>query len=177
MKLQDADRPNASVTVYVTVVSPRLNVKLVKLLIPSEGDEAVVAPVITQVRVTTLSLGSEYMAARPSVISISQVVALVFVIIGLGQLIDGAILLRVTITSLLIAVTLPIPGSRPVTVATFLIRPAATSAGVTICCPVQVTCSPGASVNGSFAHVTSAIGSSIDTPVSVTFPVFVTVKV
>ena len=59
VKLQLADNPRASVTVYVTVVSPRLNVYLEMLLIPVEGDEAVVAPVITQVREATLSLGSE----------------------------------------------------------------------------------------------------------------------
>ena len=59
VKLHDADNPPASVTVYVTVVTPALKVKLVRLLMPVEGDAAAVAPVITHVRETMLLFGSE----------------------------------------------------------------------------------------------------------------------
>ena len=49
---------DASVTVYVTVVTPRLNVRVPTLLIPVAGDEAVVAPVNVQVNLLTEQLSA-----------------------------------------------------------------------------------------------------------------------
>ena len=120
------------------VVTPLLNVKLDRLLMPVAGDVATVAPVIVQVRVTMLLFGSETVAARPLVIRISQVVVLVLVVIGIGQIMEGPILFSDTVTALLDALTLFPPGSRPETVATFLTEPAVTSAPVTVWVAVQV---------------------------------------
>ena len=105
----------------------------------------------------------------------SQVVALVLLITGGGQLIVGAMLLRVTVTSLLGRVILAELGPVPAAVATFVILPALISEAVTTCSAVQVAWAPGARVYGAFGHVTLAIGSLMLTPVRVTFPVLVTV--
>jgi hypothetical protein len=48
----------ASRTVYVTVVTPTLKVYVPTLLIPVDGEEAVVAPVITQVKRVTAQLSA-----------------------------------------------------------------------------------------------------------------------
>jgi len=56
IKLQVDALPEASFTVYVTVVIPVLNVNVPTLFIPVAGEAAVVAPVMIQVRVLTAQL-------------------------------------------------------------------------------------------------------------------------
>ena len=56
VKLQEAVFPEASLTVYVTVVTPPLNDLVPKKLIPLEGEFATVAPVNAQVTVVTEQL-------------------------------------------------------------------------------------------------------------------------
>ena len=56
VKEQVAELPAASLTVYVTVVTPTLKFLVPTLLIPLAGDEPVVAPVSTHVCVVTAQL-------------------------------------------------------------------------------------------------------------------------
>ena len=99
---------------------------------PVEADVAVVAPVITHVTVAMLLFGSEYMAVRPLFIVISQLVLLVDVTIGAGQLIVGGRFSSNTITILLVAVTGLVLGAVPATAAVLVTLPAMISAGVTV---------------------------------------------
>ena len=72
-------------------------------------------------------------------------------------------------------------GAVPVAVAESLIDPASTSACVTVYEPVQVVEASGARVVAGQLTVTGPEGatwtSATDTPLTVTFPVFVTTKV
>ena len=113
---------------------------------PVIGDAADVAPVITHVTLDMLLFGSEYVAVRPLFIIMSQLVLLVDVTIGAGQLIVGGRFSSNTITVLLMAVTGLVLGAVPVTVAELVTFPAMISAGVTVCVAVQVALAPGASV-------------------------------
>src|SRR5665648_418454 len=58
IRLQVAWLPAASLTIYVTVVTPVLKVRVPTWLIPAAGDAATVAPVIAQVRVVTAQLSA-----------------------------------------------------------------------------------------------------------------------
>jgi hypothetical protein len=145
--------------------------------IPVTGEVAVVAPVIVHVRDAMLLLGSEYVAVRPLDIRTSQLVELVLVTIGAGQLITGGRFSSSTVIVLLVAVTVLLFGAMPVTVAVLLMLPAVISAAVTVCVAVQVVLAPGASVYGAPMQVTTAFGSLTVIPVIVTLPVLVTRKV
>ena len=91
-----------------------------------------VAPVITHVSDAILPFGSEYVAVRPEVISISHDVALVLVSIGAGQVIGRRQVLQRYVTVLLVPVTGLLLGSVPVTVAVLVMLVAVTSAAVTV---------------------------------------------
>ncbi len=65
-------------------------------------------------------------------------------------------------------------GGWPVTVALLCTLPAATSAAVTVCTPVQVVPAPGASVVSGHVAGASSCASFTTTPVRVTSPVLVT---
>jgi len=126
-------------------VTPRLNVWLVMLLIPVAGDVASVAPVIVQVRVVIwpMPLGSSNVAISPPDIKISQLVSLVEVSIGVGQLISGGRLCSTTVTVLLMVSTVAVEGEVPVALAVFITLPARISAIVTVCVAVHVALEPG----------------------------------
>ncbi len=99
---------------------------------PVIGDTALVAPVITHVTVAMLLFGSEYVASRPVDIRISQLVALVLVTIGTGQLITGGRFWSSTVIVLLVAVTVLYWELMPATVAVLVMLPAVISAAVTV---------------------------------------------
>ena len=102
-------------------------------MIPVEEEDAIVAPVIRQVRDTMLLFGSEYVADSPLLINLSQVVWLVNVLIGAGHVIAGGRLFRLTITVLLLSLTLWLSGPSPVATAILVTLPEIISAAVTVC--------------------------------------------
>ena len=67
-------------------------------------------------------------------------------------------------------------GGLPVTVAEFATAPAFTSAWVIVCVPVHVVDALGASVVATHVAAASRFTSLMTMPVSVTLPVFVTLK-
>ena len=160
-------------------MTPRLNVWLVMLFMPVVADTASVAPVIVQVSevICPMPLGSSNVAARPPDIRISQLVSLVEVSMGAGQLISGGRLRSTTVTVLLMVSTTTDEGEVPVALAVFIILPARISAIVTVCVAVHVALEPGIRVYGAPGHVTVTIGSLTVIPVTVTLPVLVTFRV
>lgn len=96
----------ASLTVYVTVVTPELNVYVPTLFMPVAGDVAVVAPVIAHVNKVTPQL-SEVVGLDVTIeaVQVAPAVPVMFA----GQLIVGTIL-STTVTVKLQELELPLPS-------------------------------------------------------------------
>ena len=89
VKLHVTDDPSASVTRYVTVVTPLRKLKDPSILfIPLMGDTAIVAPLIVHVRVVISPSGSLIVAARP-LTAARQNPGSVFDILAPGQTMVG----------------------------------------------------------------------------------------
>jgi hypothetical protein len=81
--------PAASSTLYVTVVIPKLNIRVPKLLIPDVAELATVAPVKAQVNLVTPQLSAVF---GFGVTTLAVQEALVFAVIFVGQVIVGLML-------------------------------------------------------------------------------------
>ena len=96
IKSQVAEFPAASVAIYVTVVTPKLNEVALAWLIPTNGEVPVVAPVFVHVKVVMLQLSvkvASILVAIPA-----QVPAMTLAVALAGHVIIGFVM-SVIVTS------------------------------------------------------------------------------